>query len=189
VVARFVMLLPLVGCDQLWKLEHVDEKQVDATLPDSPLDCPTTYTFQSRVSQSRYRFVPSNAAWVDAQAMCVDEAEGRTHLVVLTDESERLDLLDLLAQDGIVNNAWIGLSDRRIEGFFLWVTDEPVGMPPATMPPWGEFQPDDSGGNQDCARIEGPTHADPGYFDDSSCAQLYPFVCECDGVAPEPMNY
>jgi hypothetical protein len=185
----------LAGCDQLWSLPQIDETSIDAG--NVPLDgvdgmqlaCPVGYDLQSTVSPSRYRYLAANVAWDAARMQCEAHDPGRTHLVVLTDEAERIDVRALLAGIGVRNTFWIGLSDRRLESTFLWVTDEAVGMPPFSSPPWGAGQPDDSGGAQDCVRIEGDEHADPGMFDDSGCGFGYPYLCECDGIPPAPMNF
>ncbi len=186
----------LCGCDQLWSLQHIDEARVDARGdgndqpndigPDSAdhVDCPASYDMDSTVSPARYRYIGTLTSWDIGLTMCQNDDIGRTHLVVLSDEAERLDILSLLVQRSANSSVWIGFSDRRSEGNFQWVTDEPVGSPEGT-PPWDLGQPDNQGGAQNCVHIVGAT----GYFDDSQCNSGYYVLCECDGIPPDANNY
>ena len=72
-----------------------------------------------------------------------------------------------------------GVTDRITEDTFLTVT----GVAPPYLPFTG-LQPDDFFG-QDCVRW-----GDGGGIDDIDCSDnQLGYVCECDGVAPDPAAY
>lgn len=177
----------LAGCDQLFGLDEVTAR--DAAPGEPMLACPAGYDLQSTISPSRYRSVQTLTTWDTALLDCNGDGE-RTHLLVLSDETERTDVLALLATRGETSSIWIGLSDRNIEDEFFWVTAEPVGIPPLRQtPPWSAGQPDNFSGNQDCVSIVGAAGQGAGLFDDGTCDSNYHYVCECDAWMPEPGNY
>lgn len=115
-----------------------------------------------------YRLPPNQATWVNAEADCANDVVGATHLVVLTDTEE--------VQIASTEPGWVGLSDRITEGTFVNVTNEAPDQRP-----WASGQPDDGGGNEDCARI-----LSNGQLDDDQCGNNRYYACECDGRAPTP---
>jgi len=180
------------GCDQLWNLQHINEPHVDAAVDSDLGGCPVEYNLPIDGYASRYRYVATGTSWDGAEALCAADTEGITHLVVLEDDDERLAIVGALAKVGSTSSVWIGLSDRVSEGNYLWVTDEPVGMPPLENPPWPPGQPDNSGtggGQQDCVRIQGATGTAPTLFDDGECSSIFDYVCECDRYAPDSLNF
>lgn len=182
-----VGIVALAGCDKLFGLDVVTAR--DAPPGEPMLACPAGYDLQSTISPSRYRDVQSTTTWETANTACNSDGE-RTHLLVLSDETERLDVLELLANKGESQTIWIGLTDRNVEDAFLWVTAEPVGIPVLRQtPPWSPDQPDNFNGVQDCVSIVGSAASDGGLFDDGTCDSRYHYVCECDGWMPEPGNY
>lgn len=176
----------LVGCDQTWGLVHVGDPPIDG-----PLECPAKYDL--RIGASSYWRSDLEVRWDTAEQQCEMDRMGiarATHLVVLTDETERLGLYSLLEGRGVTKNVWIGFSDRRTENAFVWVTNEPVGAPPNKQtPPWAPAQPDNQAGNQDCVRLEPPNGSDPSLLDDVECIATFQFVCECDDWMPAPANF
>ena len=178
-----VLIACLAGCDQLFGLVHVDQQTVDAAAV-----CPASYNLAVATSPTVYRYEPTNKTWLDAELSCETESAGITHLIVLSDDTERLGIVGALADTGVTTTIWIGLSDRISEGSFRWVSAEPVGMPPLENPPWPPGQPDDNGG-QDCVRIQGSTTVAPTLFDDTQCGLMFDYVCECDAYAPDPRNF
>ena len=185
-VARWILVVVcLSGCDQLFGLVHVDDQ------PDASGACPASYDIMFAESTTQYRYVADNTTWDGAEESCANHTNINTHLVVLTDDNERLPLAAALKARLVTTSVWIGLSDRKVEGEFLWVTREQVGMPPIQMPPWSAGQPDNQGGTQHCVRMYGTDAAGGAatLFDDGECGVPLDYVCECDAWAPEPMNF
>ncbi|MCB9743586.1 MAG: VCBS repeat-containing protein [Alphaproteobacteria bacterium] len=85
------------------------------------------------------------------------------------------------AQDFIhsmgVSGAWIGLSDTETEGSWRWVDGTQPGFQA-----WGEGEPNDSGGNEDCAHLSGGGAT----WNDRSCDSALGALCEADALGPEP---
>ena len=66
----------------------------------------------------------------------------------------------------MIDNAWIGYTDKTTEGAWLWVDtgrDEPRNL----YKNWKTGEPDNNGGNSDCAYMD----AD-GAWNDESCDQV-----------------
>ena len=75
--------------------------------------------------------------------------------------------------DWIKGNAefWIGLSDRKQEGTFVWESGRQLSAEIAAH--WGPSQPNNVGGNEDCTVV---TEAKTLY--DYPCTRMYAFVCQ-----------
>lgn len=115
-----------------------------------------------------YRSVATGTSWTAAEADCADDVAGATHLVVLSSQAE---VTYMATQLG-----WVGLDDRAAEGTFVTVTGET-----GDVRPWASGQPDNGGGNEDCAQMK-----NGGQLDDDQCGNSHRYVCECDGKAPTP---
>jgi lectin-like protein len=115
-----------------------------------------------------YRLPPSQATWVNGEADCANDVVGATHLIVLSNTEE--------VQIASTEPGWVGLSDRITEGTFVNVTNETPDQRP-----WAAGQPDNGGGNEDCARIQSN-----GTLDDDQCGNNRFYACECDGKMPTP---
>lgn len=138
--------------------------------PDAAM-CPSDYV-PIAGAPSRYRTIAGFSSWTDAEHDCEDDGTG-THLVVIDDAAESAAVDDL-----IFGNLWLGASDRVTEGSFLAVTG---GAAPYLA--WGPFQPDDFFG-QDCVSMN-----EAGNYADAGCDSARGYVCECDGIAPDPASY
>jgi hypothetical protein len=187
-----VLLCCLAGCDQLFGILHVDgvaDASSNKSDGDRPLDaaaCPTNYDL--RAASSTYRYADTGTMWAIAQGACDADLPGRTHLAVLTDEAERIALKNLLRDHMISSNVWIGLSDRRVERDYRWVTAEQVGTPPLQNPPWAA--PANTSDADDCVVMFGlQVIALDGLFDEQQCSTTFDFVCECDNYGSNPENY
>jgi len=129
----------------------------------------------ARAGGSAYRVVTAGARWLAAETTCEADEPGATHLAIV-------DAMTELAAIHEVTTAtvWIGLSDRRSEGSWQWVS----GIAQATnTPPWKLGEPS-AGGKDNCAQLDMA-----GHFDALNCDDARPFVCECDGVAPVATSY
>jgi hypothetical protein len=140
----------------------------------SPPPCPDDYEPLGELG-GVYRLSFGTASWSLAEADCEDDGLG-THLVVLDDEAELARVVSLLG----ISDAWIGVTDRVTEGSWMTVLGDE-----ATLLPWAVAEPDDANGGEDCAEMLAPE----GTFKDSACGLLRYYVCECDGVEPDPSSF
>jgi len=63
---------------------------------------------------------------------------------------------------------WIGFNDRETEDEWVWVSGEPV-----TYTFWGDGEPNDTAGGQDCAVVGRSTP-----WDDGGCHGTFAYICE-----------
>ena len=99
-----------------------------------------------------------------ARALC--QARGMD-LVVIGDQAETDFLVGAIAAQAI-GWAWIGLSDDDLEGTFAWVDGSPLGYAA-----WNGAEPNDYGGNEDCAHV-----LDDGAWNDLPCSAAIASICE-----------
>lgn len=115
-----------------------------------------------------HAFCPTVSTFDDARAYCQSTFTGGD-LVKIDDEAENASLVAAdVATAGMSH--WIGLSDTVTEGTFSWVVD---GSPLAYTN-WTAMEPNDAGGNEDCAEIG----LAAGTWNDLPCTELRPFICE-----------
>jgi hypothetical protein len=113
---------------------------------------------------SAYLFCDGPLSWDDARAFC--QARG-ADLVIVDSEEEN----EFLADPGLPV-FWIGLSDAKTEGTFLWVDGS---TPKVTF--WNEGEPNDSGDGEDCgAMLTAGEQA--GRWNDYACVSERAFACE-----------
>jgi hypothetical protein len=125
--------------------------------------CVTAGYTMSATAGGYYRPVATTTSWQNAETDCINDVPGATHLIVLSRQSE---VTYMASQLG-----WIGLSDRAVEGQFVTVTGET-----GDVRPWASGQPDNGGGNENCAQMK-----TGGTIDDDQCGNPHKYVCECDG--------
>jgi hypothetical protein len=99
------------------------------------------------------------ASWGEAAAACA--ARGGA-LVTIASADENAFLISAGAAD-----AWIGYTDAAVEGTFVWASGT------SSYTSWGTSQPDDAGGNEDCAVLL----AD-GTWNDAPCDGKHGYVCQ-----------
>lgn len=122
---------------------------------------------------SRYRVVASRATWTEAQIAC--EVDGG-RLAVIDSVAEQVWLAsqakEALPLGG--KHGWLGLSDHRVEGTFVWLDGSAV-----TASSWETSEPNDQNGYEDCVEI-----TEDGTWNDIRCVLTFSSVCECDGLPP-----
>jgi hypothetical protein len=114
-----------------------------------------------------YLFFPDVVDWTTAHDTC--QSYGY-HLLDVRDAAE--DAWVWLGAEATNDTSgwWIGYTDAAVEGTFAW-----DGGSTAIFTDWRGGEPNDFGGAEDCAAF-----ADDGggAWNDKSCTQTYPFVCE-----------
>ncbi len=137
--------------------------------------CPLGYVAGTVQTGSCYRLVQTPRSWTQAEADCADDAVG-AHLAVVSNLGEFQAF-----QNALGNDIWLGASDRKTEGTFLNVTGGPM-LDNASL--WAPNQPDEGGNGaampEDCVAIR-----DNGLNDDG-CGDPHFYLCEIDGVPPDP---
>lgn len=107
--------------------------------------------------------------YADAKAHC----SARGGALVSVHDQATFDTTRRLALGLQLNSWWIGLDDRQTEGTFMWADGTPYN--PAELAAWSGGEPNDSGGNEDCAHI---TSWAGGQWNDLDCSRALPFVCD-----------
>ena len=134
---------------------------------DDGLDCPDC-TETSRGGR-RYLVCTTPRNYADAQAHCREQG---ADLAVLDDAPEAT-WLYTESQRVRGQDYYIGLNDRAQEGQFRWVNGS---LPRSTR--WSNGEPNDAGGNEDCAHLWGRD----GTWNDLPCDRALGVLCEdvCD---------
>jgi hypothetical protein len=117
--------------------------------------------------------VDTPLAWTAAQDFC---ASLGANLVVIDDAAENSYVASLAITD-----PFIGASDTETEGTFVTVLGDPLDYHN-----WATDQPDDFGGNEDCATVS-TQEASVGQWNDVACDVPGQFVCE-DAVWRSPLD-
>ncbi|XP_078392737.1 hepatic lectin-like [Cetorhinus maximus] len=100
--------------------------------------------------------------WNSAKLQCESL---NSHLIIINTEQEQN-----FMEKSIENNPgdyWIGLTDRESEGNWKWVDGSPV-----SFTRWGQGEPNNWNGNENCAIIK--TRG----WNDYSCSDQFRFICE-----------
>ena len=106
-----------------------------------------------------YKFHPEKINWQEAQSVCKQDGG---NLAIIFDQKTR----DVVR--GFMSFGWIGHTDQWQEG--KWQTPS-KGDAPYTS--WRAGEPNNYGGNQDCAIQD--TYK---YWDDYECVSTHPFICQ-----------
>jgi hypothetical protein len=112
-----------------------------------------------------YAVCPTAMPWSEAAAHC-ETGFGGT-LVVIDTADENAAVIGLATAK--LTSIWIGLSDLRTEGTFVWADGAPV-----RFTSWNTGEPNDAAGNEDCAHLSSAT----GVWNDLDCAIPLPYICE-----------
>ena len=136
------------------------QSHLECVEPAKCLHC----THQPAPDGGNLAFCTQKLSAPDAEASCVSQGG---HLVSIHDQD---------TQDAVFNGAWalsnerwwLGLTDRAVEGEFLWSDASPVDYTS-----WAWDEPNDSGGKEDCTEMLGWS----GEWNDTSCDDMNNFVC------------
>jgi hypothetical protein len=116
-----------------------------------------------------YFFCTTVRTWSDARTHCAQQLLG--DLAHINDAAE-----NTFVQSHLTVASWIGGSDTATEGTWRWANDSSVffmGGNSVGYGNWSSGEPNDSGGNEDCA--EAYTN---GLWNDDTCSTAHGFVCE-----------
>ena len=135
---------------------------------DGDIDPGDTCPCETREYQGKpYMFCTDDTRFRAAKTVCDDAGQ---HLVTVADRAENNFVQDNARDLGGFGGAWwIGATDDATEGTWAWVDGTDF-----SFERWGFGEPNDFGGNEDCAQLI----AVNGRWNDVSCADAYAFVCE-----------
>jgi len=160
---------------------RIDDAGVDVggDGPDAATaSCPGSYTADPTTGTA-YRLVTDLVDWTTAETQCEADGAG-IHLVVIEQPSEQLVVSAMIPAD---TATWIGITDRKVEATWAWVT--PTNL---AYEGWFPGQPNQNGVTDfDC----GDWLASGGSegWRDERCTPLKAYLCECDGVAADPSRF
>lgn len=144
------------ACDQ-------DDDDCDGVWDNDPM-CPHCVIKPMPMNMGDAAFCFVGLPWAEAEADCVDQGG---HLVSIHGntvqtfvQTEAFAILD--------GDWWTGLSDRLVEGTFVWSDGTPVNYMN-----WADGEPNNAG-NEDCANV---TPWVGGRWNDLPCEQARPYVC------------
>lgn len=156
-----VALVAVSGCG---RIAFDPRSDAGADSGDAALVCPPTYT---RDGTSCYRASADTRTWLAAEAAC--EADGLgAHLAIIDDAAEAAIVSQYRTSE--TDNAWIGVSDRVLEGTYLTV----VNRAPTYLQ-FANGQPDGAG--QNCIQLGTGIE-----LRDNGCDSLDDYICEFDGI-------
>lgn len=119
------------------------------------------------VALRSYAFCPAGASWDSARTQC---AAFGGDLLRLDDETESGAVVALPEPASVVGGGWfIGLSDVAARGTFVWVDGGAL-----EFASWLGGEPNDAGGNEDCAEMDQAG----GGWNDLPCEGPRAFICE-----------
>ena len=152
-------------CDGVVEEANGQDDDCDGQIDEgAPLPCPRV-EFEGR---SYFFCDPDELSWRDAR----DECERWGYQLVVIENQRENEFIIAERQRQRQENLWIGLSDRRDEGRWRWVDGSEL-----RFEAWGDGEPNDGGGGEDCAvilREDGRV----GEWDDRGCNSRYDYACE-----------
>ncbi|XP_065130400.1 uncharacterized protein [Paramisgurnus dabryanus] len=104
-------------------------------------------------------------SWSDSRQFCRDRGQD---LVIINTEEEQRYVFSIAKED-----VWIGLSDIAEEGKMKWVDNTTLdkGF-------WGQGEPNDQYGNEDCVVIRSSAESSLNNWNDIPCTQTRTWICE-----------
>ncbi len=103
--------------------------------------------------------------WANQETFC----EGKGGTLVTMKSSVEGDLVWNKRTDTRINNYWIGLHDRFVEGTFNWVDGSPMNG----FTRWGSGEPNNYDGNENCGMF-----FNGNAWNDDNCEKTYAAICE-----------
>lgn len=159
------------------QMPMIDARMIDAALPDARV-CPPPpagcKSFSCEGSTSCYyecgTTSTTKASWSGGAQSCVNA--GRGCIVTISDQAEQ-NCITAFTVPSFSSYVWFGFHQTS-------TSNEPAGnwaweCPPSVyvQPGWGGTEPNDSGGNEDCAAMTGG-----GTWFDATCSGSARYVCE-----------
>ncbi|KAJ8023546.1 Alpha-N-acetylgalactosamine-specific lectin [Holothuria leucospilota] len=133
--------------------------------------CPVCWT---AYEDHCYRFFEEPKTWEEARNECLrfgsPNGFGRSRLVTLHSADEEAFVVDFAVDATHSPGAvWIGFHDTVHEGNFQWVGHEAVDYTN-----WRQGEPNDTGGNEDCAAL----FTQKNIWNDVPCRNTFTFICK-----------
>jgi hypothetical protein len=148
--------------------ESPDAAKPDAPMPDAPPAkvCASSYVaVPAAQTQSRYRRVQVQTAWLDAKADCASDGG---HLIIPETATEALAIHAFVDPLDSSPYFWAGISDPEQDAQWITVTGVPF-----TAMVWGDNDPD-----QRLGEIYAIVYADGTYYDWFDYGEQE-YACEC----------
>ncbi|KAJ8408170.1 hypothetical protein AAFF_G00263980 [Aldrovandia affinis] len=123
-------------------------------------------------SAQRYILFPEKKAWTDAQSYCREHHTDLASVRIQTENQEIAAMIKVAYSKGLitVQHGWIGLFREA------WEWSDQSNSPYRR---WNSGQPDNAGGNQNCAAV---SISDSGRWSDYNCNKILPFFCYDDNL-------
>ncbi|XP_014901861.1 CD209 antigen-like protein E isoform X5 [Poecilia latipinna] len=138
--------------------------------------CPKCEAGWERHRGSSYFFSNSTSSWTDSRHSCTDLGSD----LVKIDSREEQMFLEIRVREIIKNNEtfWIGLTDSKTEGSWLWTDGSPLNQ---SLSFWAPGQPDSlSGAELDCVGMMKTEIPDEVRWYDRHCNDNLRSICEKD---------
>eukprot|EP01084_Bolivina_argentea_P214322 363858_1 len=124
--------------------------------------------------EAKYKLIIESKTWSEANEYCYD-TYGTQLATIITDEDYDLSVAVKAAGGASTWRTWIGLNDIRGEGSWYWSDGHSCDYASgncANDPHWYPGQPNNYGGEQDCADLWSSNG-----FTDRPCDNTYTFLC------------
>jgi large repetitive protein len=139
------------------------DQDCDGSIDGASCPCP-----QADYADHSYLFCTSaDLSWEEAELAC---AALGYELVTIGDGSENSWLWTQAESADPVSAWWIGLSDRDVEGSYVWADGSPLGYSL-----WRTGEPNDFNGAEDCGKY---IDNSGGSWNDGNCDDPLPYICE-----------
>ncbi|KAG9260034.1 asialoglycoprotein receptor 1-like [Astyanax mexicanus] len=128
-----------------------------------------------KFGSSFYFFSTEQKTWSDARKDC---RERGADLVIINNVEEQKFLID---QEKQKNDFWIGLTDQYTESVWKWVDGQKL-----THKFWKPNEPNNAGGQENCAAFSAPGESFLWAWNDLPCSETENWVCELNFTKNQP---